>query len=67
MPSVSATMTGRWQLALRRRRAPPVGLRAAPSHAMALPSRWRSFGMGCAAGMAGLRIGCPAPALVRST
>ena len=66
MLSVSATMTGRWQLALRRRRVPPVGLRATPSHAMALPSRRQSFGMGCASGMAGLRLGCPAPACVRS-
>ena len=41
---------------------PPVGLRAGPSHAMALPSRRQSFGMGCASGMAGLRLGCPAPA-----
>ena len=59
-------MTGRWQLALRRRRVPPVGLRAAPSHAMALPSRRRSFGMGYASDMAGLHLGCPAPACVRS-
>ena len=34
-------MTGRWQLALRRRRVPPVGLRTAPSHAMALPLEFR--------------------------
>ena len=58
--------TGRWQLALRRRRVPPVGLRAAPSHTMALPFRRRSFGMGCASDMAGFRLGCPVPACVRS-